>query len=103
MHITARLCFPQMADDAQAPATKEDIRLLMEQIGTYYSQTQQQIEAYYSQTQVQIAEMEERMMRHFDVTVETIRHDLLGANKDKIESHEDRLGRLERHTGLLAA
>jgi hypothetical protein len=81
-----------MADDNQVPATKEDIRLLMEQVGTYYSQTQEQI-----------AEMEERMMRHFDLTVETIRHDLLGANKDKIENHEDRIGRLERHTGLLAA
>jgi hypothetical protein len=81
-----------MADDTQASATKEDIRLLMEQIGTYYSKTQEQI-----------AEMEERVMRHFDLTVETIRHDLLGANKDKIENHEDRIRRLERHTGLLAA
>ena len=74
-----------MANDGQAPATKEDIRRVEEGM----------------------AAMEERLMRHFDLTVETIRHDLLGANKDRIELHRDkltdhegRLVRLERHAGL---
>ena len=40
---------------------------------------------------------------HFDVTVEAIRHDLLGANRDRIENHEDRILRLERHGGLRPA
>lgn len=41
--------------------------------------------------------------RHFDVTVEKIRHDLQGANKDQIENLEDRLDRLEKHAGLVPA
>ena len=34
--------------------------------------------------------------RHFDLTVETIHHDLLGADKDRLENHEDRIIRLEQ-------
>ena len=45
----------------------------------------------------------EDIMRYFDVTVETIRHDLLGANKDRIEQHEDRIRRLEQRIGLRRA
>jgi hypothetical protein len=85
-----------MADDKSAPATKEDIRLLMELVGSYYSQTEERI-----------AESEERLRRHFDLAVETIRHELTGANKDKLAVHDDqlndhakRLRRLERHAGL---
>ena len=50
-----------------------------------------------------ISESEDRMKHYFDLTVETIRHDLLGANKDRIENHDDRLKRLERHAGMPAA
>ena len=46
---------------------------------------------------------EERTKRHFDVVVEDIRHDLEGANKDEIEVTKDRVTRLEKHTGLMAA
>lgn len=43
------------------------------------------------------------IIRHFDVTAENMRHDLLGANRDEIEAVKDRVTRLERHTGLVAA
>jgi hypothetical protein len=47
--------------------------------------------------------MKDEILRHFDLVVETIRHDLLGANRDEIESVKDRVGRLKRHTGLIHA
>jgi hypothetical protein len=77
--------------NAEAPATKADIQMLMEQLGTYYDKVEQRLAAH-----------EERLKRHFDLTVETIRHDLQGANHDRLASHEDRLQRLEHHTGLVA-
>lgn len=58
-------------------------------------------------TKRDIGELERRLksdiLRHFDLTVETIRHDLLGANRDDIETLKDRVGRLEHHTGLVAS
>ena len=68
-----------MPDDSQAPATKQDIHLLKQDMHL----------------------LKQELKRHFDVTVETIRHDLLGANHDKIEVIKDRVTRLERHTGLV--
>ncbi len=47
------------------------------------------------------------IIRHFDVTVEKIRHDLHGANRDEIEvlkdskaDHEQRIVHLEKHAGV---
>ena len=45
----------------------------------------------------------DELKEHFDLKVEVIRHDLLGVNRERIENHEDRLIRLERHTGVTAA
>ena len=51
----------------------------------------------------------EEILRHFDVIVEDLRHDLIGARSDEIEvlkdgrrNHEERLRRLERSVGLVA-
>jgi hypothetical protein len=81
-----------MPKDASAPATKQDIRLLMEQMGRHYDQVERRLAGH-----------EEQIKRHFDVTVEHIRHDLEGANKDRIENHEHRLTRLEERTGISPA
>ena len=70
---------------ADAPATKADIRMLMVEIGKLYDANQR---------------WKDELKGHFDLAVENIRTDLVGANKDKIENHEHRLGRLEKHTGL---
>lgn len=40
------------------------------------------------------------LLRHFDVAVETIRHDLRGAHRDRMENHEQRITRLEQRAGL---
>jgi hypothetical protein len=75
---------PDMSNDDQAPASKEDIRLLMESSGTFYDQTERRLVSM----EEMIRASEERMKEHFDLAVETIRHDLIGANRDRIEGHE---------------
>ena len=96
-----------MSDDIQTPATKEDIRLLMEQIGNLYDASErgkaEVITTLDERIEGKIGQSEERMKHHFDLTVETIRYDLLSANKDRMENHEDRLRRLERKTESMAA
>lgn len=81
-------------NDAAAPATKEDIRLLMEQIGKLYDAN---------------ARWKDEIIEHFDVAVETIRHEMKAAHHDSIDllrdqnaDHAKRIERLERHAGLAA-
>src|SRR5437588_7572139 len=70
---------PRMTPKPPPPATKEDIQMLMEQIGRLYDANEHWKD-----------EVIEETKRHFDLTVETIRHDLLGVGKDRIENHEGR-------------
>ena len=70
-----------MAPRKSEPATKQDLRLLEQRLRT----------------------TKEEIIRHFDLTVETIRHDLLGANADRIELLHDRITRVEQHVGLAPA
>lgn len=88
-----------MTDDRDVAASKEDIRLLMEQMGDYYARTAEQLAAMKDE----MAVWKEEIVHEFHVVAEDIRHDMLGMHKDKIENHEDRLLRLERHAGLRPA
>lgn len=75
-----------MKNDRQAPATKEDIALLMEQIGKLYDANEQ---------------WKDEIKQYFDIVAENIKYDLLkGALNDKVAQHEDRIVRLEKHAGL---
>lgn len=74
--------------------------MLMEQLGAYYDRTERRVAEVEERFEQRLAEHEDRIKRHFDLTVEAIRHDLLGANRDEIETLKDRIVRLERHTGL---
>jgi septation ring formation regulator EzrA len=57
-----------------------------------------------------VEEFKDEMTRHFDVVVEDLRHDLIGARSDELEvlkncrqDHEKRIRRLEKSAGLIAA
>lgn len=95
-----------MAETSQAPATKQDVQLLMKQIGAYYDKTEKQI----MQLKGDMEQWKEEVKRHFDVVAENIHREVAGAHKDEIESLKDtdrrhgaRISRLEEHTGLIAA
>jgi len=88
-----------MTNDKDTAASKEDIRGLMEQMGIYYARTEEQLAGM----KEEMAEWKEDVIHQFKVIAEDLRHDLIGTHKDKVEDHEDRLFRLERHTGLRTA
>ena len=48
-------------------------------------------------------EWKEEIKHHFEFVAENLLHDFRGAKQDKIEQHEDRIARLERHAGLRSA
>lgn len=76
-----------MSKDDTQPATKGDLKNLA---------TKDELHGLRGE----MMQMETRILRHFDMTVETIRHDLVGANRDEIEVIKDRVTKLEKHTGL---
>ncbi len=85
-------------NDDSTPATKGDLRELERTLRARLVVS----------LKSDLQEMETRILHHFDLTVETIRHDLLGANHDEIEAmkdrqenHERRISTLERSAGLV--
>jgi hypothetical protein len=82
-----------MTDDKLAPATKQDLQDLEARMAGHFD----------GKITEAINASEDRIKRHFDVAVEAIRHDLLGANADKIALIDDRVDRIEVRLGLSAA
>jgi hypothetical protein len=111
-----------------SPATKADIEALMDSIGKLYDTNERwmkqllevnercrdELSADHKRLGTEMHKSMERfrkeavdeITRHFDVVVENIRHDLVGANHDEVISlknqkvnHEQRLLRLERTVG----
>src|SRR5688572_24220758 len=77
-----------MATDPTSPATKDDIQMLMGEIGKLYDANER---------------CKDELKRHFDFTVETIRHELPGANVGLPSMSPatafDRRGKHPRHEG----
>lgn len=107
-----------MTDPAQAPATKQDIAILMETLGqlmgkmtgmedrlTGVEGRMTGMEERIEQLDQKIDGVEHRLLVRF----ENLRHDVLGALKDvgsndrQVADHEERIVRLERATGLARA
>lgn len=86
-----------MVDNGKAPATKRDLQQFVKHIEGLIGDMEGRVGR-------RIVEENKETRRHFDVVAENIRHDLLkGALNDKVEQHEDRIQKLEEHTGLVAA
>lgn len=75
------------------PATKQDLRALEGRMTKHFDSKLAKV----------IAESETNILRHFDLAVETIRHDLTGANADEIESIRDEIKLIKRHVGMAPA
>jgi hypothetical protein len=88
---------------ASPPATKEDVRMLMDHIGGFYDKADgrlRSLEDQVKELRTEAAASEERVIRHFDVAVEQIRQDLLGATRDKLVALEERVARIEDAIGF---
>jgi len=94
-----------MSADSSAPATKADIRMLMDEIGRLYDANQRWKDDILAAN----PRWKNEIIDHFDLLIENIRHDLTSANREEIEllkdaraNHETRIGALERAVGLPA-
>lgn len=92
-----------MKKEHSAPATKADIAGLMDSIGKLYDAT----ESWKDEILGAQARWKDDIIQQFKVSVELIRHDLVGANSDRIEllkdrqtDHEQRITRLEGRAGI---
>ncbi|OGJ62729.1 hypothetical protein A3C37_03625 [Candidatus Peribacteria bacterium RIFCSPHIGHO2_02_FULL_53_20] len=86
-----------------APATKQDIALIMDSIGKHYDATERWKDEILDATERWKEEMKDHMsqwknetMRHFDVVAEQLTHDFQGALSDKISVHDDHLKRHDK-------
>ena len=70
--------------------------MLMTEIGKLFDAN----ERWKDELEEKVVVSEVRMKSQFDLSVENIRAELVGANRDRIESHEIRISRLERHAGI---
>ncbi len=71
--------------DDQFLATKEDISMLMEQFGSLYDANKR---------------WKDEIIHEFHLVAEDIKHDIGGAQNDRITGVENRVTRLEQHTGI---
>ena len=83
-----------MADQNQSPATKEDVKGIMEYLVRNDGRT--------SSLEKKMEKDKKEISHEFHVVAEDIKHDFKGAFKDRVEQHDDRILRLEQHTGLAA-
>jgi len=96
-----------MVDNSQSPATKQDIFLVMQEIGKLYDANERWkneiIDAAGEWKDDMLHKMDtwkNETKQHFDLVAENLKYDFLGAHKDRIENHEDRIRRLERKVRL---
>lgn len=90
-----------MAAQDQSPATKEDVKGIMEYLVRNDGRT--------STLEKRIHTLEKKMERdkkeiihEFHVVAEDIKHDFKGAFKDRLEQHDDQILLLKQHVGLAA-
>jgi hypothetical protein len=86
----------------KAPATKEDIRLLMEQIGRLYDAEAAWKQEILAALDMRLCLTEDRLRGHLDAAMETMSHDVQGASRDEIQVIKDRILHLEQTVGLAA-
>lgn len=78
---------PMVQDNSAAPATKEDVRILMNEMAKLY-------EANFK--------WKEELKEHFNLVTENQLYDFKGIFSDRTEDHERRIKRLERKAGIAA-
>jgi ABC-type phosphonate transport system ATPase subunit len=78
-----------MTDPSTTPATQQDVAAILERVGGLEVSVTDQMQS-----------MKADLSQSFALAVELIRHDLAGANSDRIAGLENRVGAIEQHVGL---
>ena len=66
-----------MTQDPQAPATKEDIQMLLNKITTCFDEIGDRLLSFEGRFERNILESEERIKRHFDVVMKKLYDDFI--------------------------
>jgi|GEM_PF-4489351 len=89
-----------VAQDNSTPATQGDLLSMMQTILTAMQDMEKRLLfAVDEKITNAVSGSEHRLL----VVMEDLRHDMIGTHKDKISQHEDRIVKIELHTGLRAA
>lgn len=90
---------------ATAQATKQDVHLLMKQVGTHYDKTDQRlrgVERRVDELGKRVDELggnmeqwKDEIIGQFHIITGQLRHDFKGAFADRLQQHEERITRLE--------
>jgi ABC-type phosphonate transport system ATPase subunit len=78
-----------MTDPSTTPATQQDVAAILERVGSLEVSVTDQMQS-----------LKADLSQSFALAVELIRHDLAGANSDRIAGLENRVGAIEQHVGL---
>jgi hypothetical protein len=85
-----------MTTDPNAPATKEDVGLIMERFGQIDLKIAD-MDSQMVEWRQEMIEWKEETKRHFDLVIEHAIHEFVhGALADKVSQHDDRIVILEK-------
>jgi hypothetical protein len=90
-----------MVTDPQALATKQDIALLMEQIGKFYLATERWKNELEERLDTKLQKAVNDMKLYFDVVAENMLDDFKRGWNDRFDGHEKRISKLEHGKGLV--
>jgi len=93
----------QQKDDAAAPATKQDLTKLEQTVNAHFVEVFKYMDRRFEGTDAKMDRKFTEMLEQISVLLETQKHDIISSTNDKISLLDDRVHRLEVHTGLVAA
>lgn len=91
------------AGDDTAPATKQDIRMIMEMIGGFMDETRGLIAESERRMKADFHAAKEEMKSFFSTGIEIVRQEVIGANADRMAQHQHRLDDHDRRMIVLEA
>ncbi len=107
----------QQQGDDTSPATKQDLEKLEKTMNAQFVEVFKYMDRRFGDVDRRFEDVDQKfegMMQHMDrkqsemiqhigVLLETQKHDIISSTNDKISLLDDRVKRLEVHTGLVAA
>lgn len=85
-----------MTKTTSAPATKQDVRLIMEELGKLYDAN----EGWKTEIVGKMETWKKEVIEGFHVVAENIHKDAISANKETIDLHRNRIENIENVLGL---
>ncbi len=96
-----------VTDPSTTPATQADVAAVLERVGSledhvhsFETSVKDQMQSLRGELRGEMQSLKKDLTHSFDLAVELIRSDLIGANNDRIGGLENRVGALEQRVGV---